>query len=49
MVMKVMLHKGMKFRNEAVENLKEGGRVLEKVIANATKNTRVSFEYDIRN
>ena len=45
---KVMLHKGMHFRNEAPENMKEEGCVLQKVIANATKNTRVAFEYDIK-
>ena len=40
---KVLLHKGMRFRNEEQKNLKEEGCVLEKEIANATKNTRVSF------
>lgn len=44
-VVKVMLHKAMTFRNEAEANLKDEGRILERVIANATKNTRISFEY----
>lgn len=38
----------MKFRNEAPENIKDEGRILQKIIANATKNTRISFEYDVR-
>jgi len=38
----------MNFRNEDPKNIKEGGCILEKEIANATKNTRVSFEYDVR-
>lgn len=45
---KVFLHKGMRFRNEAEENIKEDGCLLQKEIANATKNTRVSFEYDVK-
>ena len=40
---KVMLHRAMTFRNEQAENLKDEGRILQKLIANATKNTRVSF------
>lgn len=47
-LVKVMLHKAMKFRNEAPENVKDEGRVLQKIIANATKNTRISFEYDVQ-
>jgi hypothetical protein len=27
---KVLLHKGMRFRNEDAKNLKEGGSILEK-------------------
>lgn len=38
----------MTFRNEQAENLKDEGRILQKIIANATKNTRVSFEYEVR-
>jgi hypothetical protein len=38
----------MKFRNEAVNNLKEEGRILLRDLANATKNTRISFEYEVR-
>ena len=38
----------MRFRNEAAENIKEDGCLLQKQIANATKNTRVSFEYDVK-
>jgi hypothetical protein len=40
-----MLHKAMTFRNESAANLKDEGRILEKLVANATKNTRISFEY----
>jgi hypothetical protein len=42
-VVRVMLHKAMTFRNESVANLKDEGRILEKFVANATKNTRISF------
>jgi hypothetical protein len=42
-VVRVMLHQAMIFRNEAVANLKDGGRILERLVANATKNTRISF------
>ena len=45
---KVVLHRAMAFRNEQAENLTEKGRILNKTIANATKNTRVSFEYEVR-
>jgi hypothetical protein len=38
----------MKFRNEAVNNLREEGRLLLRDLANATKNTRISFEYEVR-
>lgn len=47
-LVKVMLHKAMTFRNEAEANLKDGGRILERTIANATKNTRISFEYEVK-
>lgn len=43
-----MLHKAMHFRNESIANLKDGGRILERKVANATKNTRISFEYEIK-
>jgi len=43
-----MLHKSMKFRNEVMANLKDNERILEKLIANATKNTRISFEYEAK-
>jgi hypothetical protein len=44
-VVRVMLHKAMVFRNESAANLKDEGRIMEKLVANATKNTRISFEY----
>ena len=46
---KVLLHRAMTFRNEQADNLKDEGRILQKIIANATKNTRISFEYEVRN
>ncbi len=45
---KIMLHKAMTFRNEAVENLKDNGAVMVKELPNATVNTRISFEYELR-
>jgi hypothetical protein len=42
-LVRVLVHNGMRFRNEAAENLKEDGCILEKILANATKNTRISF------
>ena len=38
----------MIFRNEAAANLKEEGRILLRELANATKDTRISFEYEVR-
>ena len=45
---KIMLHKAMTFRNEAAENLKDNGAVMVKELPNATVNTRISFEYELR-
>ncbi len=45
---KIMLHKAMIFRNEEPEALKDNKTVLIKNLANATKNTRISFEYEVR-
>ena len=42
---KIMLHKAMIFRNEQIEDLKDNKTVLVKEFANATVNTRISFEY----
>ncbi len=47
-LVKVLLHKGMRFRNEAPENISKEGCLMQKIIANATKNTRISFEYDVK-
>lgn len=44
-----MLHKAMEFRKEKKENLKDEGRILLKHLPNATSNSKVSFEYQLRN
>lgn len=44
---KIMLHKAMKFRNQELSQLKSES-LLEKTLANATKNTRISFQYEIK-
>lgn len=38
----------MIFRNEDKESLKENESVLSKTFANATVNTKISFEYEVR-
>ena len=38
----------MVFRNEDKVNLIENGSVLKKEFANATVNTKISFEYEVR-
>jgi hypothetical protein len=45
---KIMLHKAMTFRNEGAENIKDNGAVMVKELPNATVNTRISFEYELR-
>lgn len=44
-----MLHKAMEFRKEKKENLIDEGRILLKHLPNATSNSKVSFEYQLRN
>ena len=39
----------MEFRKEKKENLKDEGRILSKHLPNATSNSKVSFEYQLRN
>lgn len=39
----------MEFRKEKKENLKDEGRILLKHLPNATSNSKVSFEYQLRN
>ena len=43
-----MLHKALSFRNEDAKNLKDNKTILVKEFANATVNTRISFEYELR-
>ena len=45
---RIQLHKAMNFRNEDKENLKDNDTILMKEFANATANTKVSFEYEVR-
>ncbi len=41
----IQLHKAMNFRNEDPVNLAENGTILKKKFANATVNTKISFQY----
>ena len=38
----------MNFRNEDKANLSENDTVLKRNFANATANTKISFEYEVR-
>jgi hypothetical protein len=42
---KIMLHKALVFRNEDPAFLKDNRTILVKEYANATVNTKISFEY----
>jgi hypothetical protein len=44
----VQLHKSMKFRNEITSNTFNNETVLKKQYANATVNTKITFEYELR-
>ena len=44
----IQLHKAMNFRNEDKANLFESNTILKKNLANATTNTKISFEYEVR-
>ena len=45
---KIKLHQAMTFRHEDVKFLKENGTVMVKEFSNATSNTKISFEYEVR-
>lgn len=45
---KIKLPSILRFRNELPEHIKEGGSVLERNLANATVDTQVSFEYELK-
>jgi hypothetical protein len=45
---KVILHKALVFRNEDVNALKDNKTILIRQFANATTNTKISFEYEVR-
>lgn len=45
---KIKLPSSLRFRHELPENLKENGSVLEKNLPNATVDTKVSFEYELK-
>lgn len=45
---KIMLHKALVFRNEDPTFLKDNRTILVKEYANATANTKISFEYEAR-
>lgn len=44
----IQLHKAMVFRNEDKAFLSENQTVLKKKLANATANSKISFEYELR-
>lgn len=44
----IQLHKAMKFRNEDKDNLFDNSTILKKKFANATVNTKISFEYELK-
>lgn len=45
---KVILHKALVFRHEDAKFLKDNKTILTKEFANATVNTKISFEYEVR-
>jgi len=45
----VLLHKGLKFRNENKANLSEDESKTTRKLGNATRNTQVTLEYDMKN
>ena len=45
---RIMLHKALVFRNEDPNLLKDNKTMLVKTFANATAQTRISFEYEVR-
>lgn len=47
-VLKVMLHKGLKFRREDEQNLSNDGSLLLKEIGNVTEDTQITFEYQLK-
>ena len=38
----------MKFRKQPKENLKQNGKILVKSLPNATSNSKISFEYELK-
>jgi hypothetical protein len=44
----IQLHKAMKFRNEDKDNLFDNSTILKKKLANATVNTKISFDYELK-
>lgn len=45
---KVKLHAGMEFRNEAVENLTENNTLLTRAMGNVTEESEITFEYRMK-
>lgn len=45
----IMLHRAIEFRKENKENLKKDGSVLLKEMPIATVNSKISFEYQLKN
>jgi hypothetical protein len=46
--LKLRLHKGLRFRKEAEENLKERQGLYQKNVGNVTAKTELTFEYELR-
>lgn len=47
-VLKVMLHKGLKFRREDPQSLSNDGSILVKEIGNVSEDTQITFEYQLK-
>ena len=45
---KVLLHKALEFRNEDESNLNKSKTLLQKVVGNATEESKITFEYKIK-
>lgn len=46
--LQVQLHQALQFRNEDPSEISEDGTILTKLLGNATVNTKVTFEYEIK-
>jgi hypothetical protein len=47
-ITKVIIHKGLEFRNEDIANLSEDKTLLVKELGNVTEETEITFEYRLK-